>query len=401
MHILHPALVCSLAFGSALLASAGCGGYVRPHDVVQSFLVIGLATGLQYANSLGAAGSLLMHPETGKAARGSEQLSFTAFVLRSSCYDVISFTGVLVYALLVSSVAFVLLLVSNSSEVYGAIGIAAFTPFRLRLADFDPEAYVDGQNATAAAVVFVLTMCLAVIVLLNMLTALTIYTWTLQQGERAVLGVRRGAQLLNEFEARMSSKASARAGRREGGRVSGGWVSDAVRNRRADWFAKWQHVVNEAPTDEGADRTVAALQLQVTVQGRTRMINAYPTTTAAQLEHMVVERVGINGFRLYFRGRPLHGSTALSNYGLTSGATIELKERWRGGGCSQSKSSTVGVQELIPAEAETERTYHITHFRAMAGDAARALFFKKFHAKLEELHQPGIVLDEEEYNAYT
>lgn len=34
----------------------------------------------------------------------------------------------------------------------------------------------------------------------------------------------------------------------------------------------------------------------------------------------------------------------------------------------------------------------------MAGDAARDLFFKKFHAKLEELHQPGIVLDEEEYN---
>jgi len=34
----------------------------------------------------------------------------------------------------------------------------------------------------------------------------------------------------------------------------------------------------------------------------------------------------------------------------------------------------------------------------MAADAARDLFFKKFHAKLEELHQPGIVLDEEEYN---
>ncbi|KAL1530872.1 hypothetical protein AB1Y20_001766 [Prymnesium parvum] len=364
--ILHAALVCSLSFGSALLTSAGCGGHVRLHDVVLSFLVIGLGTGLQYANSLGAAGSLLMLPKAGKVARGSEQLSFTAFVRRSSCYGVISFTSVLVYALLVSTVAFVLLLELNSAKDYGAIGFAAFTPFR---ANFDPEAYIDGQNATAAAVVFVLTMCSILIALLNLLTALMIYTWTPQQGERAVLRVWCGAQLLNKCDARMSSKASARAGRREGGRVSGGWVSDVVRNRREDWFAKWQHRISEAPTDEGADRTAAALQLQVTVQGRTRMIDAYPTTTAEQLEHMVVERVGIDGFGLYYRGRPLRGSTALSNYGLTSGATIELKERGRGGGCSQSKCSTVGIEELIPAEAEAGRTSHITPAAIEAADS--------------------------------
>jgi len=129
---------------------------------------------------------------------------------------------------------------------------------------------------------------------------------------------------------------------------------------RADWVAKWQHGINEAPTDECADLTGAALQLQVMVQGRTRMIDADPTTTAAQLEYMVVERVGIDGFGLYYRGRPLHGSTALSNYGLMSGAIIELKERGRGGGCSQSKSSTVSVEELIPAVVEAGRTSHIT-----------------------------------------
>ncbi|KAL1503550.1 hypothetical protein AB1Y20_012029 [Prymnesium parvum] len=138
---------------------------------------------------------------------------------------------------------------------------------------------------------------------------------------------------------------------------------------RADWVAKWQHRISEAPPDEGADRTAGALQLQVTVQGRTRMIDAYPTTTAAQLERMVVEHVGIGGFGLYYRGRPLHGSTALSDYGLTSGATIELKERGRGGGCSQSKASTVGVEELIPAEAETGRGSHITPATIEAPDS--------------------------------
>jgi len=219
LQILPAALVSSFAFGSELLASAGW-----LHDGVLSFRLMGLMMGLPYANSLGAAGSLLMLPKDSKVTRGSEQL-------RSIFYDVM---GVLVYVLLVSSVEFVLLLGADSALYYRAIGIAAFTSFQLLVADFDP----DCQNATVATVVFVVTICLVIIVrlavpllptpfarhtreyavtqvLLNML----IGTWPLKQSERALLGLRGGAQLLNEFEARVSSKASARAGRREGGRV--------------------------------------------------------------------------------------------------------------------------------------------------------------------------------------
>ncbi|KAL1529183.1 hypothetical protein AB1Y20_000142 [Prymnesium parvum] len=314
LQILPAALVSSFAFGSELLASAGW-----LHDGVLSFRLMGLMMGLPYANSLGAAGSLLMLPKDSKVTRGSEQL-------RSIFYDVM---GVLVYVLLVSSVEFVLLLGADSALYYRAIGIAAFTSFQLLVADFDP----DCQNATVATVVFVVTICLVIIVLLNML----IGTWPLKQSERALLGLRGGAQLLNEFEARVSSKASA----------------------RADWFPKWLHEISEVPTQAGTDRTAAALQLQVMVQGRTRMINASPNTTAVQLEHMVAERVGINDFGLYYRSRPLHGSTALSNYGLTSGVTIELKERGRGGGCSKSKSSTVDTEDHVPA-VEARKTSHIT-----------------------------------------
>jgi len=126
--------------------------------VVQSFLFVGLLMGLPYTNSLGAVGSLLMLPKAGAVTRGSEQLSFTVFVLRSILYDMVSFTVVVVYVLLVSTVAFVLLLEENDAQDYGGIGIAAFTTFRLLLGDFDPETYVDGQSVTLATVVFAITM---------------------------------------------------------------------------------------------------------------------------------------------------------------------------------------------------------------------------------------------------
>jgi len=138
--------------------------------------------------------------------------------------------------------------------------------------------------------------------------------------------------------------------------------------RRADWFPKWLHLIKEAPTPERADRTAAALQLQVIVQGRTKMIDACSSTTAAQLEHIVAERVGIDSFGLYYGGRPLHGSASLSNYRITSGATIELKERGRGGGCSQRESSSV-VEEPVPG-VEAEKPSHNSHATIEAPERA-------------------------------
>ncbi|KAL1503443.1 hypothetical protein AB1Y20_011931 [Prymnesium parvum] len=336
--------------------------------IVQGFLFVGLLMGLPYTNSLGAVGSLLMLPKAGAVTRGSEQLSFTVFVLRSILSDMISFTVVVVYVLLVSTVAFLLLLETNGAQDYGSIGIGTFTTFRLLLGDFDPEIYVDGQNVTLATAVFVITMFFVNIVLLNMLIALMTDTWTKLQSERRFLGLQGRAQLLNEFEARMSEKAL----------------------ERTDWFPKWLHVIKEAPTPEHADRTAAALQLQVIVQGRTRMIDAWPTTTAAQLEHIVAKRFNISSFGLYYGGRPLHGATSLSNYGITSGATIELKERGRGGGSSQSKSSA-----HCPGEAEAASVWKALE-RSRAGVREVRLVRASWlaaRAKAEEPLPPRQVLE--------
>ena len=74
-----------------------------------------------------------------------------------------------------------------------------------------------------------------------------------------------------------------------------------------------------------------ALQLQVTGTGRTTMVDASPTMTAARLSRVIAARTGVpqGSFALYYRSRPIYGTLAES--GVAAGSTIELKSRGLGG----------------------------------------------------------------------
>ena len=74
------------------------------------------------------------------------------------------------------------------------------------------------------------------------------------------------------------------------------------------------------------------MQLQVTGTGRTTMVDASPTMTAARLARVVAARTGVpqGCFALYYGSRPIYGT--LGESGVASGSTIELKFRGRGGG---------------------------------------------------------------------
>ena len=71
------------------------------------------------------------------------------------------------------------------------------------------------------------------------------------------------------------------------------------------------------------------VQVQVKVQGKTRMVDILQTTTAAQLECIVAVKVGVPRgiFALYRGSKPLRRSESVER----RGEGIELKFRGRGG----------------------------------------------------------------------
>ena len=95
------------------------------------------------------------------------------------------------------------------------------------------------------------------------------------------------------------------------------------------------------------------LQLQVTGTGRTTMVDASPTMTAARLSRVIAARTGVSqgSFALYYRSRPIYGTLAES--GVASGSTIELKSRGRGGGPEPPATSSGEVEiETRPASMD-------------------------------------------------
>ena len=87
-----------------------------------------------------------------------------------------------------------------------------------------------------------------------------------------------------------------------------------------------------------------ALQLQVTGTGRTIMVDASPTMSAARLSRVIEKQTGVpqGSFALYHGSRPMCGT--LEESGVTSGSTIELKFRGRGGGPEPPASSSAQVE---------------------------------------------------------
>ena len=74
------------------------------------------------------------------------------------------------------------------------------------------------------------------------------------------------------------------------------------------------------------------LQLQVTGTGRTIMVDASKTMTAARLSRVIKKQIGAprGSFALYHASKPMCGT--LEESGVASGSTVELKFRGRGGG---------------------------------------------------------------------
>ena len=90
-----------------------------------------------------------------------------------------------------------------------------------------------------------------------------------------------------------------------------------------------------------------ALQLQVMGTGRTIMVDASPTMTAAQLSRVIAAQTGVprGSFALYHGSKPMCGT--LEESGVTSGSTVELKSRGRGGGPeTQASNPTQGSAAL-------------------------------------------------------
>ena len=96
-----------------------------------------------------------------------------------------------------------------------------------------------------------------------------------------------------------------------------------------------------------------ALQLQVTGTGRTIMVDASPTMTAAQLSRVIEKQTGVPpaSFALYYGSRPIYGM--LDESGVVSGSTIELKFRGRGGGPEPQATNSLEVEiQTRPASVE-------------------------------------------------
>ena len=100
----------------------------------------------------------------------------------------------------------------------------------------------------------------------------------------------------------------------------------------------------------GAILLQVPLQLQVTGTGRTTMVDASPTLTAARLSRVIEKQTGVprGSFALYHASKPMCGT--LEENGVVSGSTIELKFRGRGGGPEPQVTNSLEVEiETMPA----------------------------------------------------
>ena len=92
------------------------------------------------------------------------------------------------------------------------------------------------------------------------------------------------------------------------------------------------------------------LQLQVTGTGRTTMVDASPTMTAARLSRVIEKQTGVprGSFALYHASKPMRGT--LEESGVASGSTVELKFRGRGGSPEPQATNSLEVEiETMPA----------------------------------------------------
>ena len=93
------------------------------------------------------------------------------------------------------------------------------------------------------------------------------------------------------------------------------------------------------------------LQLQVTGTGRTIMVDASPTMTAARLSRVVAAQTGMprGSFALYHGSKSMCGT--LEEIGVASGSMVELKFRGRGGGPEPQATNSLEVEiERRPAQ---------------------------------------------------
>ena len=99
-----------------------------------------------------------------------------------------------------------------------------------------------------------------------------------------------------------------------------------------------------------------ALQLQVTGTGRTIMIGASPSMTAARLSRVIEKQTGVprGSFALYHASKPMCGGT-LQESGVASGSTVELKFRGRGGG-PEPQATEPQATNSLEVEIETRPT---------------------------------------------
>ena len=96
------------------------------------------------------------------------------------------------------------------------------------------------------------------------------------------------------------------------------------------------------------------MQLQVTGTGRTTMVDASPTMTAARLSRVIEKQTGVprGSFALYHASKPMCGT--LEESGVASGSTVELKFRGRGGGPEPQATNSLEV-EIAARPAQVNR----------------------------------------------
>ena len=96
------------------------------------------------------------------------------------------------------------------------------------------------------------------------------------------------------------------------------------------------------------------LQLQVTGTGRTTMVDASPTMTAARLSRVIEKQTGVprGSFALYHGSKPMRGT--LEESGVAFGSTVELKFRGRGGGPEPQAANSLEV-EIAARPAQVNR----------------------------------------------
>ena len=99
-----------------------------------------------------------------------------------------------------------------------------------------------------------------------------------------------------------------------------------------------------------------SFQLQVTGTGRTIMVDASPTMPLLQLQRIVAVRTGVSigSFSLYHCGHPMSGT--MWERGVSSGSTIELKLRGRGGVETRSSEHVVTLDAVtVGSEDEAQQ----------------------------------------------